>query len=300
MKQTLWAWWLALVLALAWPGVALAQDQVITEDFTLTAGQTINGSLVVMNGNVALQIGSTVQGNLAVFGGNVTVAGRVEGDLTVFGGAVTVLPSATITGQAVESGGTLVVQSGANVTTTPSLPVNPPAPNFWESSLNMLVSLVVRLATTLGLALGLGVMAALTALILPNPLVRVVDTLRTTLPISGVVGLLTLLAAPLMMALTAITLCLLPVTLVLAVLFVAALVLGWLALGTAFGNKLTQMVRLEAALGLAGSAFVGTFLLSLGWGLMGLVDCVGPVVQGLLLTFGVGAVTLTRFGTLRA
>lgn len=297
--KTWWAWCLAFFWALAWPGVALAQDQVITDDWTLATGQTVNGALVVMNGNVALQIGSTVQGNLAVFGGNVTVAGRVEGDLTVFGGAVTVLPSATITGQAVDSGGTLVVQSGANVAAHPPLPLGSP-PNPWDNALNLLVTLVVRLATTLGLALGLGVMAALAALILPNPLVRVVDTLRTTLPVSGVVGLLTLLAAPVMMALTAITLCLLPVTLVLVVLFVAALVLGWLALGTAFGNKLTQIVRLDAALGLAGSAFVGTFLLSLGWGLIGLVDCIGPVVQGLLLTFGVGAVTLTRFGTLRA
>ncbi len=298
--KTLWAWCLALCLALAWPGMALAQDQVITDDWTLATGQTVNGALVVMNGNVALQIGSAVQGNLAVFGGNVTVAGRVEGDLTVFGGAVTVLPSATITGQAVESGGTLVVQSGANVNNAPSLAANPPAPNFWESSLNMLVNLLTRLATTLGLALGLGVIATLTALIFPDPLMRVMDTLHTILPVSGVVGLLTMLAAPVMMVLTAITLCLLPVTLVLVVLFVAALVLGWLALGTAFGRKLAQIVRLEAALGLAGSAFVGTFLLSFGWGLMGLVDCLGPVVQGLLLTFGVGAVTLTRFGTLRA
>lgn len=297
--KPLWALCLALLLALLGPGQALAQDQVITDDFTLTAGQTINGAVVVMKGNVALQAGSTVNGNLAVFGGNVTVAGHVAGDVTVFGGQVTVLASATITGQAVESGGTLVVQNGAAVTAPPYLSANPPAPNFWETSLNMLVTLLVRLASTLGLALGLGVVAALTALVLPDPLQRVVDTLRATLPVSGVVGLLTLLVAPLMMFITAITLCLLPVTLALAVLFGAGLMLGWLALGTAFGQKLAQILRLEAALGLAGSAFIGTFALSLGWGLVGLVDCFGPLVQTLWLTFGLGAVTLTRFGTLR-
>ncbi|MCC6190545.1 MAG: hypothetical protein IT318_16070, partial [Anaerolineales bacterium] len=109
-------------------------------------------------------------------------------------------------------------------------------------------------------------------------------------------GLLTLVAVPVLLALLTLTLCLIPVAFVGAVVFAAALLLGLIALGQLVGARLASALRLYQITP-AVSAALGTGLLWLVTSAVGAVACVGWVAWVLLASVGLGAVILTRFGT---
>ncbi|MEK9162512.1 MAG: hypothetical protein AAB261_04370, partial [Chloroflexota bacterium] len=70
----------------------------------------------------------------------------------------------------------------------------------------------------------------------------------------------------------------------------------WVALGTLIGERLVttfNWTRLSPAV----AAGLGTMLVSLVSTLVGLVLCLGPMINIALASIGMGAVVLTRFGS---
>jgi len=82
-----------LVILLLWPASAAAADGRIVlqdggqifvdEDVVLIPGQTFEGELGVLRGNLTMPEGSTVNGDVFVVNGKATIAGRVAGNLAV-------------------------------------------------------------------------------------------------------------------------------------------------------------------------------------------------------------------------
>lgn len=314
MKRLWTALLLALALALALTPAALArglaEDKVIVGDnYTLSEGETIDGNLIVLGGNVEVEAGAEITGNLVIFGGNVTLSGRVSEDVVVFGGNADLRSTAVVEGELITSGGSISREAGSEVRGSetqsfgPDFPLRPivVTPEM-PGPLDFLLNLVFRAVQALVLAVVVAVLALLVALLLPEQTARVSAAMATAPILSGFLGLLTLIAVPVLAALVALItlLCLSPVSLIALIVYVAALVFGWLALGALVGERLAGALKLRGLSPIVATA-LGAFLVTgLVHGLGALPfggDALSGLLQVVLGALGLGAVTLTRFGT---
>ena len=306
-------WGIALVvLALIVGGFvlvrpALAQGQAcvrIGGDLVVAAGESCAGDAIAIGGDLVVQ--GLVGGNAVSVGGSVQVGGRVTGDVISVGGEVQLQDGAQVEGDVAALGGSLRRAPGAVV-----------RGNVLESGLVLpvwasregrpTVSVGLRLLAALlssGLAFGLCLLVALVLRsVWPQRTAVMVATLRREFAISvgmGLVsGVLLLLLLPFLtifLLVIIIGIIAIPFLYILVVLvYVAAFTVTGLALGEVLiarvgGNHSPQW--LAAALGLA-------ILASLTVIPGVLIPCLGPLWVGFVPCGGVGAIVLSRLGTLR-
>jgi hypothetical protein len=167
--------------------------------------------------------------------------------------------------------------------------------NGFPSFFDPLFTIWMGIARALGTALALGIIALMVASLWAQPLGRVTSAITATPAAAGGFGLLTLITGVILMIITAITICLSPVTVIIALLYTLAIVFGWIAVGTLIGERMAVTFnwhRLSPAM----AAGVGTAIFSLVSALVGLVPCLGAVINIAFASIGMGAVLLTRFG----
>jgi len=307
--KTIWAILLmAILLAVAPPALAfdggMPDGQVVFgEDFTLPAGETLEGDLVVFGGDVTLEDGSTVEGDVVVWGGSVEVAGTVEGDMVAFGGDVHLLETATVYGDLATMGGAVEREEGAEVRGEritgpwadgwqfwPMLPtvINARFPIHRGPAALGIRLFVGGLRSVLTIVLMAG-LAGLVAVLWPHAAVRVGRTgIQAFIPSLGV-GLLTMIVAAIACLGLTVTICLSPVVPLLAIGTAIATIFGWAALGILIGERILGAHRASPFWGGA----LGSGLLTL----LSAIPCLGWMVGLLGACVGLGAVVLTRFGT---
>jgi hypothetical protein len=306
---------LMLLLAPVAPAYAQGGNQgdgkvIIGQDFTLRSGETLKGDLVVIGGAVIIEENAIVNGNVGVIGGSLKMDGKATGDAVVIGGVVAMGEQAAVAGDLVTVGGTLQRAEGSkvggNVVTNlppPSLklPVSPRVPNaeippippspgvnFDFGAVGSAVGVVVWALLLAGLAM-------LLTLFLHPQLDRVAQAVTRQPFVSGSIGLLTAIVAPIAVIILAVTILLIPVALAAVILLALAWLFGVVALGMEVGDRFTKAIHRtwEPVL----STGAGTFLLGLAVGLVNQVPCVGwlaPIIVGLV---GLGAAVSTLFGT---
>jgi hypothetical protein len=113
--------------------------------------------------------------------------------------------------------------------------------------------------------------------------------------VSGGVGLLTVIVAPALIIILAITIILLPLSLLGAFAIGIAVLFGWLSLGLIVGRQIT--VWLKQSWSDPVNAGVGTLTLSLLASMLNLIPCLGWMANGLIWFIALGTAILTRFGT---
>jgi hypothetical protein len=281
----------------------------------IQSGQSVSGNLTIFGGNTTIEDGAIITGDMTVMGGNATLAGTVEGDVVVFGGSVDLQSTAVIEGNLVRSGGMVNAQEGYEVQGSEvtgfdgnfgNLPIPVPWPDIVEtpdprfSLLSEALRVVSEIVTAFGVAVVAGLFAIVVMLFLPDQTARVTAAIGSTPMLSGLVGLLTLLAVPIVAAVIAITICLSPLSLIGMLVYALALFFGWLAFGVLFGDRLATAVRWPY-LSPVVSAALGTFIITLlvnGLNLFPVVGWIFSAIAGLVVaSIGLGAVVLTRFGT---
>ncbi len=270
-------------------GEVLQGDVVVFDgNATILKDATVTGSVLVFGGNADLSEGTVVENAVAVLGGNAHLAGRVEEDLIVAGGTARLEGTASVGGELVSLGGSVSRDPSAVV--EGGVTERGPFPRIfiWRGFEFQVIGVVIN-------AFVLAALALLVALFLPNHTARVAEAISRAPAMSGGMGLLTGVAAPILMVLMAITLCLIPLSVAGALVFAAALLMGWIGLGTLVGNRLGASFKWES-LGPAGTAAVGTFLFTLVVQGLGLIPCLGWLVELAAWLVGLGAVVLTRFG----
>ena len=292
---------LALPLALAGPVYADHCEDAQTvfgDDYTLSAGQTLNSNLVVLGGNALVEAGATVACSIVVLGGNVDIAGSVEEDVVVFGGNVDLQSTAVVKGRVATVGGSTAREEGAVVEGGESqglgnFPFRTRAIDRFRFA-----DPVLRLFGAMFNSVALGLLALLVVLFWPDQTARVSAAIANAPGASGGLGLLTLIAVPIILALVTIVtlLCLSPVTFIGFLIYLAALIFGWISLGMLVGARLSAALNLRN-LSPAVSAAIGTALFTLVSGIIQIIPCVGWIAPVVLACIGLGAVTLTRFGT---
>ena len=286
--------------------------QVVWGDFTLQSGQTMEGDLIVFGGDVRIEADSRVDGGVVVWGGDVEIAGTVERDVVVFGGDVLLRRTARVDGGVMVFGGAVEREEGAQVRGQQL--VNPPGWSWWRWGWGVipmpvypywpsdgLPAMAFQVAMRgLGLLLRTVVMAGLAGLVAlfwPRAATRVGrSALERPLNAFGM-GLLTLIVGILLAVGLIITLCLSPVGAAVAIALVVAVLFGQLAIGIVIGERLMPTLT-SRAVAPFWTAALGAGLLTLLIDLLDLIPCVGWVGGFLVTCAGLGAVVLTRFGTM--
>ncbi len=288
------------------------------DNFTLESGDTLNGDLVVFGGNVTIEPEAVVEGDAVVIGGNVTLDGTVEGSLVIFGGTANMGEASLVSGDLVTVGGSLHRDPGSqvegdvvsnipapqiripdfevpDVPAVPQPPEVPSPPEPFSPGFNVNVNPLVDLVRMLSTAVVIALLAMVASLFLQPQIERVSQAIVNQPVIAGSFGLLTVVLAPFALVILVVTLILIPV----AILAVAVLALAWLfgviAIGVEIGERFAKAINQTwAAPWVAG---LGTFLMMLVVGGIGMVPCVGWLAPFLVALLGIGGVALTVFGT---
>ncbi|MCI0519745.1 MAG: polymer-forming cytoskeletal protein [Chloroflexi bacterium] len=307
MKLTLRISLLAVfLLALAFPGVALARDLakdvvVFGNSYVLKSGETLVGNLIVFGGTARVEEGAALQGDLVLFGGSLEVAGRVEGSVAGVGGQIHLANTALVAQDIATVGVTVNQDDGAQVlgefVTGVQGPVYRLIPNStYSPGMNVSFSPVVN-GVWFVLKLFLwAALAALTVLFLPKPVERIQAAAVSQPMVSGGLGLLTVVILPPILLGLILTVCLIPLSLAAVGVFVVAWFLGMVSLSLEVGRRLERQFKQDWAPAL--TAGIGAFVLFLVInGLREVVPCIGWVFPALAGVLAVGAALLTRIGT---
>lgn len=264
-------------------------------------GRTGSGEIVSFFRDVHVEPGQTVHGDVVSLFGSARIDGEVIGNVVAVMGSIQLGDSARVGGDAVAIGGidassTSVVQG--DMVSIPFLGL----PGFSAWSL----AFAVLLFALFGLLFG-----CLAAIVSPQRITRVAETVSRRTLMSFLLGVLSL---PILLVASAL-LCVTVVGIVMAALLMALYPLfvfvGFVAAATLLGSRLrnaalsTPPVWISAGIGMAFNfvfLLTGTLLLAVGdqsgaihaIGL-GLI-CVGLLLHALLTTLGTGALMLSGLG----
>jgi cytoskeletal protein CcmA (bactofilin family) len=294
MMQSYRLLWLltALILLAACGTDGLYSGMVVTEgNHVIERGRTVEGMVLVVDGQLHLQPETQVTGSIYLLDGVLLVDGAVDADVFLVGGALTLGEEAMVAGDLTQAGGTLAlapgavvqgqVQRGSDVELTLR-------PEWSEQSTGR------QLLWSLAQALGLAILAAVIVRLVPQPVHRVADAVVEHPVAAAALGILVGIVAPSLLVMMAFTLILIPVTAVGLVLGGAVIAYGLIAWGVVAGRVLERYWRGERSPAL--TAFLGTLLFMALMEGAGLIPLVGAILPLLLALIGLGAVFLTRFG----
>jgi cytoskeletal protein CcmA (bactofilin family) len=314
MKKILVLSAVVAILAFAFPMTAMAASGtgdtkiIFGDSYTLESGEVLDSDLLIFGGNVDLESASIVEGSVFVLGGSITIAGEVEGDVGVLGGNVELTDSAVVRGDVSTLGGSIERAPGAVVegefassfgididSSIPAFPTDfdfPTMPTFAFPRISPWWSVLWAVFRVFVLA----ALALLVVMFWPEPTQRIADAAISQPFAAGGLGLLTVIAGPVLLLVLLITILLAPLTVIGFVLFVAAGVFGWIGLGFEVGRRIAIAMKWE--LQDPAAAGLGTLLLSAVAGGIGFIPCVGWLLVVLAASLGLGAVMLTRFGSM--
>lgn len=314
-------------------GEVVNNDIVVLDgDLEIGEGAVVNGDVVVFNGDA--HVAGRVNGSLTLFNGDlyasegasissdcVLLNGKTRGvtlgyctsieNLNFDWAALAALAPQWFNAPPVpEVPPVPTVPSVPAVPTIPAVPVVPdvpytydvrpvdPGPSGFFHGVGRIVGML--LGTVL-----MGFLGLLAAAIAPENLRQITTVTRNKPVTSGAAGALTAIAVPSLMAL------LVPVSIVLTLVCIGLLgfplivllglglvvggLLGWIAVGTALGDRLFNR---GGDLRLTTTAALGTGALTLGVGMLGLLplDFITGLLVFIFSAIGLGAVALTQFG----
>jgi hypothetical protein len=284
------------------------------DNFTLESGDTLTGDLVVFGGNVTVEEQAVIEGDVVVIGGNVTLDGLVEGSMVIIGGAARLGETSVVESDLVTVGGSLTRDPGSEVggdvvtnipapdiripdmpavprvPDAPSPPTPPSSPGF-DFNFDPIGDFIGMMFTAVSVSL----LAMLASLFLQPQIERVSQAIVGQPVIAGSFGLLTVVLAPIVFIILTVTIILIPVVALAAMALALAWLFGLIAIGTEVGERFTRAINQTWAPPL--TAGMGTFLMMIVVGGIGLVPCIGWLGTFLVALLGIGGVVLTIFGT---
>jgi hypothetical protein len=242
-----------------------------------------------------LEEGSRVEGRISVMGGSADVYGIVTGGITVIGGSLRLRPSAQVDGGLHTLGGTVNRDAGAQVrgpsstiTSQATNRANPFNNEFFDFMVNI-VTAAIENAT--GLILIIIVAIAIVTLF-PNQTSLTSSVVKSNWLVTGSIGMLTYLVMPILLFILTITICLIPIAVILGLAWVVAIIFGWVIVARVIGEVIVDHLHLRSW-----NLLAQTILGVVGLGMVGMLPFVGWIVGLLASAVGMGALLLSRGGT---
>jgi hypothetical protein len=274
---------------------------VLGENYVLRSGETLDGNLAVLGGTAAIETGAAVRGDVSVVGGVLTLDGSITGNLSLIGGSVHLGETAVVEGDLASFAGSVEQAPGAEVRgdifsgvrTPPQIQPSPVVPDIVDSEMTPR-SWFARFFSwqlgTIGSILLMGLLGIVLVLVAPRAVGRVASATAMQPALTFGVGFLTLVVGAFAGAILLIA-C--GFGLLVWLTLVIASVLGWIGVALWLGQRLLGALKLHTA-STIGEVLIGvvaiTFLARLPW-------CFGWLPWLLFVSWGLGAVVLTRFGT---
>ncbi len=309
INQVLFTMLVVVILALAIPisvSAAPIEDgkTVFGESYTLESGKILEGDLNVIGGVVDIEANAVVNGDMFVLGGVVDIDGTIEGSLIVIGGTVNLTESARIEGDLVAPAGFVDSEEGATIVGSqeegwhvPWFDIN--MPRIYGPRMISLPGVhylpVFNMAQTFAKTLVFVALGALMLLIMPKSAQVMSDSLISKpwhILGYGALTALTMLVGGILLA---ITICLIPVVIIVGLAFALALLAGWLTLGYELGKRLEKVFKTTWHPVL--SAVLGNLALYLTAQGLRMIDCIGSFLIFIAMLFGLGMAVVTLFGT---
>lgn len=256
--------------------------------------QNIQGDLVILGGEVTLPEDASVNGNVHLLLGALTVNGEINGDVSFINGNLSLGDSAILRGDLNLGGGSFhrspdsVIEGKVNTGAGVSIPSVPKRKShvdwsFWfRAILNGLFSGLVASALVQYFPAGTG---------------RISEAITRHTLASGAMGILAGIVGVSLLVTMAYTILLIPVSVLMLFLLGAGVFLGWVGLGSELGGFLVKMARRPIKPSKA--AFIGMFVLMPAFQLLTSIPLLGGTFGIALVSAGLGAVSLTRFGLRR-
>ena len=156
-------------------------------------------------------------------------------------------------------------------------------------------TLVTKVLSALFQSLAMGVLAVLIGLLLPHNLKNIASTITREPLVSGGVGILAIIVAPIVFMLLLITILLIPVSILGFIALGLALILGFIAVGFEIGQRLAELFKTKWHPSIA--AGLGTLLLALVTSVANFIPCIGWLLGFIAGIIGLGAVITSRVGS---
>ena len=269
--------------------------------------ETMGEDVVRMGNDVYVPEDQVVEGDAVAIMGDVRIDGYVEGDAVAVGGSLILGPNARVDGDGVSIGGEVKKNGGVIRGETVSIGFGTGwcrGPGFvmggFFSNARRFVLLIMWVII-------LVVLGALLIAVVRRPVDIVSDRVRKEAFLNGLIGLLAWLLIGPVFILLAVTIIGIPIAVLLPFVFVIMLLLGFVGVAVATGQKFTGAANGSAyramALGtviLYGLWILGA-LLKLGPGPLhfagSILGFLGLAIVIVATTIGLGAVVMSRFGT---
>jgi len=300
-----------IVITLAFPqkvqAAPTAEDRtIIGESYTLESGRILDGNLNVIGGVVEIKETATVNGNMFILGGLVTIDGTINGDLTVIGGTVNLNQNAVIEGDLISPVSYVNIDPNASVRgdqidewILPGLGgeqffnVRPP---IFRTRNFTILPILTHAAKTLATTLVLTALGAFLLLIMPKPADRMKQALVSSpWQVLGY-GALTALVMLVLGVFLLVTICLIPVLILIGLTVALAILIGWLVLGYELGQRIANTI-FKTTWHPVLSAALGNLLLYLVAKGVSLIPCLGWFLVFVTMLFSLGMAIVTLFGT---
>ncbi len=299
---------LAAFITLAVVGLPSAAAQgfdgdrvVLGENYILPSGEVLDGNLAVLGGTAVIEADATVRGDVSVAGGVLTVDGRITGNVSLMGGSVRLNETAVVEGDLASFAGSVERAPGAEVRgdvfsglRTPSridpVPVVPDIIRSEMTPRDWFARFVSWQLGTIGSILLMGLLGVVLVLVAPRAVGRVASATALQPALTFGVGFLTLIVGSLAGAILLIA-CGLGLLVWLAL--AAASVLGWIGVALWLGQRILGVLKLHTPSS-TGEVLAGVVAITL---LARLPWCFGWLSGLIFVSWGLGAVVVTRFGT---
>lgn len=291
------AFLVVLMLALPTPVLAASPGMlVVGNTYTLSSGKTLEENLIILGGSVVIEQGGGVKGDILLLGGTLKVDGKVDGNISAAGGVLDLGETAQVNGDISTAGAALwqaegAVVQGKIIRETRETLQNLRANNF---HLPFVFDRVLSPLAFLTRSLVAAALAVLVMMFLPQPVQRVAQALASQPVLSGGMGILTILVFPLAFLMVVVTILLIPLGLFGLLVLGLAYLYGWIAFGYEVGRRILAIFHGDLAAPVV--AGVGTLFISLLFGGLGQIPCLGWLISFLVWQAALGAVVLTRFG----
>lgn len=274
---------------------------VIGNTFSLRENEVLEGNILVIGGIASTAVGSRIEGDVMLVGGTLSVDGKVNGNIVSIGGAINLNDEAVVNGDLSLLGGTLqrsnlaVINGGVNQNAPDAFDFDFPETGKWWNPFNSGRSLLARVLSALFQSLAMGILAVLVGLLLPHNIKNIAATVTREPLVSGGIGLLTIIVAPIAFLLLIITILLIPVSFLGFIALSLAVLLGYIAVGFEIGQRLAGLFKTTWHPSI--SAGLGSLLLALVTSFTNLIPCIGWVLGFVATVVGLGAVITSRVGS---
>jgi hypothetical protein len=218
-----------------------------------------------------VRLAGHADGDVVLFAGDATISGRIDGDLVTFGGQARLLPRAYVAGD-VRYGDERPIVAGSAIVR------GDVSKEDWDDSLEFLPFLGALLLW-LGITVSMAVLGMLLLLIAPRAADAVAERSRERVGIVIAIGIAVAICLPLAAAIAAVTLVGIPLGLVLALAWLPAAALAYVAAAYALGRRILAPPRSRIWSFLAGLAILRA---------LALVPILGALVGLAAVVFGFG------------